>query len=338
MFCSLCEGKGKIYDFQRKLLQTGEDSGQNQKGDEIYPLRFPVLEPVKVERLLPDYQGGIKQYGIHSFSDEVISIEGNDLPLESEKKRVSYYFDRFTKVEAELLSVENGVLRTSGTWFNDKHNTGNDFNVHGDIVLIDRLYKDDSEYTQYSFDRNIIRPGWTGDLSGIRADYYYCPPAKVLTADIESKYSEEKWTHSLLEGTCRIAVEPWYELAKGDIITLLTPTLYKNEVRVHNTDLDTLFELDIFNIDDVVFDEDGNKYEKGTDFSLMNYNQLVWTDNQPAAGKKISTRYGYHPSYVVFNDNPIPNTLENKRYPKIVHAKYWSKTDINDVKRAGNVL
>ncbi len=338
VFCNICRGDGMVFDFQRKCLQPDEDSDINPDGSVVYPFRVPLIEPLTVERLLPPEQGGITRYNIDSYTDKEIRISGEPRPLQYEKMRVSYYFDRFEYSQDELAEVNPNTktLTVAGTKFDDGYRSSNYFGIHGDIVIVDRIYDTSKghEFKQFHFRKNQIylsdgepepTPGKT------LVSYYYVPPARVLTADITSRQDKnEKWTSDIPQGDCRIAIEPWYELGEGDLITLLSPTIFKNDVIIHNAAMDKLFEFDVGRVDDLIFDQEGNRYYHGQDFILRNFRDLVWIGKQPAPGKRISVRYGYHPTFVVFIDNPMPNTLENKQYPQTVNAKLWAKTMAKD--------
>jgi len=339
IYCDLCMGDGMIYDFQRKMLQADEDSDIGVDSSVVYPFRIPVIEPVRVERLLAPEQGGIKEYTIDEYTASEIRISGNPLPRKYEKMRVTYYFDRFEYVQDELVTVDAAtrILTTKGTAFDGGHRSSNFFNVHGDIAVVEKVYDTEKShtYTNYTFRKNKIyvdpgEPAPTPDK--VQVSYYYVPPARVLTSDIEVRQlKQEKWTSELPEGECRMAMEPWFELGEGDIITLLTPTLYKNEIIKHSGVIDKLIEFDVARIDEIIFDEDGKRYEVNIDFVLKGFRDISWIGNQPVPGKRISVRYGYHPTYVVFQDHPMPNTLENKQYPQVVRAKIWAKTLSKDI-------
>lgn len=358
MYCTLCNGDGMVYGFQRKLLQPDEDTGDRDwvsRYDDprmeikIYPFRIPILQPVKAERMLPPEQGGITEYDIVAFDSTSITIRKKDvndeLPLHYQKMRVTYYFDRYDYVQDEIVSVDaaNNILTTKKTRYDDGHRTGNVQNVHGDITIVERVYNTVTlhEYTSYTFRKNNIyvtlNPGDPPLVDGeIAVTYYYCPPTKTLPADPMTRMEMEKYDTDMRSGNVRIAFEPWYEVGQGDLITFLTMVLYKQEVLVHNNNIDKLMEFDVANIDDEILDEDGVKYRKDVDFILTNFRDIRWVGAQPAPGKKISVRYGYYPTYVVFQDDPIANSLENKIFPYIVTAKLWQKTLHRDIRQIQN--
>lgn len=333
IFCDQCGGDGYVFDFQRKLLQMDEDSDISPNRNEVLPFRIPILEPISVEKLLPNEQGGIKKYTIDSFDSEKIYISGTPLPKHWHTMRVSYYFDRYTRVENDIVTVDANAktLTTVGTLYDGEHRFSN-IDIHGDIAIVTEIKDTVTEhiFTDYSFRKNVIqlKGNEPTPIQGqVTASYYLVPPAPVLPQDLQTQNDIEKWITTLQSGTVQMGVEPWYELSSGDLITLLSAEFFKDEIIEHSSiALDKLTEFDITRIDDEIFDEDGVKYKKGTDFYLRPFRDLVWIGNQPNADKKISVRYGYRPTYSIFLNNPVPNRMENKRYPITFMAKYFSMT------------
>lgn len=336
LYCGVCRGDGFVYDYQRKLLQVDEDSSVSRDGSIVYPFRVPMLEPIRVERLLAPEQGGNVEYAVDSYTAEEIRISGDPLPMPYEKMRVSYYFDRFEHVVDEVVDVDvaTKTLTVKSVKFDDGYRSSNAFGATGDLVIVERVYDNSTshEFSDYTFQKDQIYLGETEPAptpGEVVVTYYYVPVTKVIPADILSRREKgEKFTTELPQGECRIAFEPWFEIAEGDLITFLISTSFKNEVLSHVTDRDKLFEFDVASVDDEIIDEDGVRYRKGVDFVLRNLHDLVWlgTGTQPAAGKKISVRYGYHPTYVCFIDQSQPNNAENKQFPNIINARLWGKT------------
>lgn len=339
MFCTLCHGDGLIYDFQRRLFQADEDSDISADGRVVYPFRIPVMEPLTVDRLLPEEQGGITRYAIEGFTPTSITISGDPAPLPYEKMRVSYIFDRWERLNDErpVVDAATKTLEVLGTKYDDGYRSSNFQGVHGDIAHVIRVYDEERghEFRSFTYTKNYI---YLGDdepaptPGKVVADLYYVPVAKVIPNDVESRQGkEEKWTSDIPQGNCRIAIEPWFEVGEGDLITFLTPTIYRSEILTHSaTGIDKLFEFDISQVDECIFDARGTRYYRGKDFHLRNFRDLSWTGSQPPPGEKIVVRYGYHPTYVVFIDNPQPNNLENKQFPQFINAKLWAKTRHQD--------
>jgi len=337
IFCKLCKGDGLIYDFQRKFLQADEDSDVRGQANIVYPFRVPIIDVVKVERLLPEEQGGIVKYNISSFDTESIIISaptGKPLPKHYEKMRVSYYFDRLTRITGEQVNVNAATrtLTTNETLYDGEHRFGNAGAIHGDIIIVDRVYHSETgfDFTDYTFNKRSIYLSQTDpepEAGKILVDYFYAPPARVLPADLDLRQDQENFSTNLTSGTTRIGVDSWWDLSPGDLITLLPIELYKDEVLAHsNHGLDKLTEFDVCDIDDIIFDEDGLEYRKNTDFILRDYHNIDWIGNQPNYGKNISVRYAYRPTYSIFQEVPIPNAMENKKFPKTFYAHYYNKT------------
>lgn len=345
MYCNLCFGDGFVYNFQRKFLNVDEDCDAGMLDRSLVePFRIPLLEPVKVERMLPPEQGGIKQYEITDFNTGEIFIKGDPLPNHWEKMRVTYFFDRFTFVRNEIPNVNTNTktLTTVGTFFDDENKTSNFANVHGDItkVLSIKRISDGFKFNNFQFRKNQIMLNNSEPApqqNDIIIDYFYVEPTRVLPANLESSEEKEKWMMNLSSATLRMGLEPWYELAAGDLITIMVSQFWRDEVIKHgDTGVDKLTEFDIGQIDDEILDEKGNKYFVNDDFILRPFRDLVWVGNQPDVGKRISVRYGYHPTYKIFRGNPEPNSLENKRYPIIVMTRLWNQTMQRDIETISN--
>jgi hypothetical protein len=170
------------------------------------------------------------------------------------------------------------------------------------------------------------------------ADYYIADLTQILTADLKTKDNLEKWTNDISSGDIRCACYPWFNIAKGDIIVIAADAQYKTEHFTHNEDFDPLWEIEVFELNDVILDSEGNKYYREEDFILVGFRFVHWiSENKPKPGAVISIRYGYKPSFICFEDNPEPNNLENRRYPKIIYVKQWSKLTPEEITKLMNV-
>jgi hypothetical protein len=166
----------------------------------------------------------------------------------------------------------------------------------------------------------------------MRADYYYSDLTQIITADLKTKDDFEKWTNDLESGNIRLAVYPWYNLAKGDIIVIAADAQFKTELLTHRGDIDQLWQIEVFELNDVCIDEDGNLYYREEDYILIGNRYISWiSDKKPKDGKTISIKYGYKPVFICMEDNPEKNSLENRRYPTIIYAKSWSKINKEDI-------
>jgi hypothetical protein len=329
--CEICGGKGHLYTYQRRMLVSDEDTPISYDGSELRPFWVPLLEVVKVQRVSSPVQGGITNLTVKEFTEEVITLE---TPIvKYDKKRVSYYFDGWTYVASEKLRVDvaHKLMYADGTIYQAGYQSSNPLNAFADIAKIEKIWNADTgaELTSYTYEGNTIATTQTVS-DNMYIEYYYADLSQVITTDLNNKDQNEVYIHDLKSGECKMAFYPFLELAKGDIIVLPATTLYKNELLIHRKDLDRLHEIEIFALHDNIVDETGKTYYIGTDYILQG-NHVKWVGSKPVDGKAINVRYGFKPAYIIFDDNPQPNNLENKQYPVLVLAKSWSKTSPDEV-------
>jgi len=328
--CEICGGDGYIYTYQRRFLVTDEDS--RSAGKIIYPYWLPLLSVVKVENLTSEAQGGIVELGVASFTDSEITL--TQPVITYEKKRVTYYFDGWTHIAKEKLRVDlpNKIMYADGTIAAANYPSGNPLRSYADIAQVVRIWNDvtEKEITDYKVTGNEITTTQPIDADNMYIEYYYSDLTQVILTDIANKQLNEVFVHDIESGECKMAFYPFWELSKGDLIVLTAMTLQRNETLPHQKDMDKLHEIEIFSLNDKILDQDGNIYSLDTDYILQG-RCVKWIGNKPAVGKIFSVRYGYKPSYIVFEDNPQGNSAENKMYPIIVLARSWSKTNAKDV-------
>lgn len=334
MDCTICSGKGYVYTYQRRFFVADENSRVCNKT--ITPFWKPILSVEKVQNVTSEIQGGISELEVESFDESTITLVN---ATTNEKKRVTYYFDGWTYVESEKLRVDetNKIMYADGTIFNSGYQSSNPLSAYADIAKVIKIWNIETgvEINNFSVQGNTISTTETIVSDKMYIEYYYSDLTQVITTDINNRENNEIWTHDLESGECKMAFYPYWELTKGDIIVLSATTLYKNEQLEHRKDLDRLWEIEVFALNDKIFDSDGNIYYLDTDYILQG-NNIKWIGSKPKIGKIISIRYGYKPSYIIFEDNPQPNNLENKQYPVIVLAKSWSKINKEDVARLIN--
>jgi len=330
-FCKICKGDGYVYRPQRRFLVTDENS--RSCGDKIYPFRTPILGVEKVQVVGAESQCGIRDIEVDSFTDTeiILTEEVSDIF----KKRVTYYFDGWTYVESDKLTVDadNGLMYTNQNVFDAGYQSSNPLNAYADITRIIKIWNIDTEQeiTNYTFDGRTIQTSETIEPDKMYAEYYYADLTQIIAGDIANKNDSEDWTHGLQSGQVKMSLYPFWDVTIGDIIILTGSTLWRNESLTHRGDLDRLFEIEIFELNDVILGSDGTVYNIGVDYILQGRNIKWISDNKPNLDTTISIRYGYKPSYIIFEDNPEPNNLENKAYPKTVLAKSWTKTDKKDI-------
>ena len=341
--CTICQGNGYIYTYQRRFLVADEMSPCNRSATEFYPYYYPVMEVVSFQRCTDERQGGISEIEVESVDTEngIVRIAPGQL-RDYEKNRITYFFDGWTKVERDILKVDadHGLMWPTKTIFDAQYQSSNPLRAEADISEIIRIYNidTDEEITDYTMVGNTIKTKETIVSGKMAADYYYSDLTPIITADLVTKEDNEQWTHNMVSGDIRMATYPWFTIAKGDIVTISADAQYYNEILVHQSDMDLLFQIECFEIDSIIVDEDGKKYYRETDYILDGVRYIRWlTDNQPKKGKTISLRVGYKPSFIIFDSAVERNNLENKRYPLVVHAKSWTKTNKDDIIKLMNL-
>lgn len=334
--CPSCNGTGFVYTYQRRFLIADEYCKRNGAMTELYPYNIPVMEVTKVEILNPPTEGGVKVAKIEGFDDKTIFIENpNNEYKEFQKNRVTYFFDGWTKVEGDVLKVNEkmGYMWPTKTFYDALYQSSNPLMAESDIAEVIRIYnsKTGKELTNYTMVGNLIKTKEPIVAGEMVADYYYADLTQILTADLKTKNPNEDWTRDMEEGDIRMAIYPWWNISRGDIIVIAADAQYRDELLTHKGQLDQLWELEIFELNDVIFDAEGKRYYREEDYTLEGRSILWLTEKMPRKGSVISVRYGFKPSFICFDDNPEPNNLENRRYPKIIYAKRWSKTTKNDI-------
>lgn len=332
MNCDICNGDGYVYTYQRRFLISDENS--NVCGKVVTPFFRPILSVEKVQSMNSAIQGGIKDFSVESFDDTTITL--TEAPCPHTKKRVTYNFDGWTYVAREKLRVDviNKIMYADGTIFDAKYQSSNPLKAYADIAHVVRIWNDTTgkELKTYSIEGNTLST--TQSITdNMYIEYYIADLTKVLASDVNNTSASEIYSHDLESGECKMAFFPYWELSIGDIIVLSAVVLYKSEQIVHQKDLDRLHEIECFDLNEVIIDEDNNRYMIDQHYILQGRHIKWITSTKPDIGKIFSVRYGYKPAYIIFENNAMPNNLENKIYPITVHAKSWTKTSKDDLAR-----
>ena len=331
--CNICEGQGFIYTYQRRMWMVDENTPVSCL-KKIKPFYNPILAVGKVQDLLSPLQGGITNYTVESFTDSEITLTEEIYPYS--KKFVTYAFDGWTHNSKELLRVDaaNKLLYADGTSYNAMYQSSNPLNASADIAKVNRIWDDTTgtDLANYTIEGNVIST--TSPIPNpttMYIDYYYSDLTQVITTDLVNRQNNEIYSSDIKSGECKMAFYPFWELSKGDLIIICATVLYKNEEVQHRKDLDKLWEIEVFGLNDKIIDQSGNIYDIDVDYILQGRHVKWISANKPADGAWFSIRYSYKPAYIIFEDNPQPNNLENKQYPVIVLAKSWSKIRKEDV-------
>ena len=334
--CPVCNGDGRVYAYQRRFLVADENSRTCK--NIVTPYWQPIIDVKKVQNVTSEVQGGIRDIEVVEFDNTTITL-AEEL-AEYEKKRVTYLFDGWTLVENELVEVDadNNLMYVSGTKFDAGYQSSNPLDAFADIAEIVRVWNEDTgeDIENLKFEgRTIIAGADETIVAGkMRASYYYADLTQVICTDISTRMDNEQWTQALASGETKMAFYPYWDISRGDIIVIAAMVLYKNELFTHLGEIDKLWEMEIFELNDIILDDQGNKYYLNTDYILQGCRHIKWiSENEPALNAVCSIRYGYKPAFIVFEDSPQPNNLENRLYPRTCMVKSWSKISKDDIAR-----
>ena len=229
-FCTICEGKGYVYTYQKNFLVADENSPAC--GKNLSPFWNPVTSVIKAQNVTSEIQGGITDLTVNSFTDTTITC-AEDL-ISYEKKRVTYTFSGWTYVASEQLTVDatNKLMYATGTEYDAGYQSSNPLSAFADIAQVVRIWNNSTgaELTDYTVEGNTISTTEAIDADNMYIEYYYADLTQVIPNDIIEREPSEVWTHALESGEVRMALYPFWNLSKGDILVLVSSVLYKNEV------------------------------------------------------------------------------------------------------------
>lgn len=339
MFCDLCKGKGYILGWQTEYEVIDENSphGDCNNLNKIYPYWIPLLEIKQIQRRLLDIQGGNLFYTVDSFNDIEITLTDNgELPKRHEQIKVTYKY----KIQNEVIdenSIANGtyIIKVRGTKILTNTKTSNPFNINGDIYSVSKcrnVTQSNYDYTVLSFGKQSIT---VSDDEGaapipqstdtLEVSYKYTPPLKAGCGKVNPKYAMVKWGEDLKQGDIECLIPGGYFVKRGNIITLLTAFFIESVVIKRGAEnKDELPFFDVAEIIGDIIDEEKNEYTS-SDFTLQNYNDLVWGVTKPTQGKKYSVTCRFNPSYMVYKEDPGKVNAEDKRFPQMFLLRIFNR-------------
>ncbi|HQO40452.1 MAG TPA: hypothetical protein PK986_08280, partial [Spirochaetota bacterium] len=233
IYCRICNGDGYVYTYQKRFMVVDENSPV--RCGKIYPFWTPIESVVKVQNVTSEIQGGITNLTVESFTDTEITVAEEIVPYE--QRRVTYTFDGWTYVESEQLVVDelNGLMYANGTIFDAGYQSSNPINAYADIAKVERIWNIDTgvEITNYTIDGNSIHTAETIVANKMYMEYYYADLTQAIPNDIVTRDDNEVFTRMLASGETRMAFYPFWDISKGDLITLSAVVLWKNELLTH---------------------------------------------------------------------------------------------------------
>lgn len=338
MLCNLCSGKGFIFSYQTSLMVIDENSPHDEQMN-VYPLGTPVTKVLKVDKPLPDYQGGIVNYETVSIADDKnsFSVCGKHWK-EWEKIRCSYEYTLLRDITNEIAIVPEQGYAIIVSAPVSVVTTSNPFGITGDVYSVASVINETNgkTYTVLKVQKNTIHlvnntfPIAVTDV--VKVTYKYLYPFNVVTGRIEENNNFSVPFESVKEGDLQAVFSNGVNLSKSDIITFLVGK--RKDTSIIKKSANAKEEIPQFDVTEIldVIDEDGVKYILNTDYYLFNYNEIKWVSNhKPATNKKYSISFLYRPSYKIFRQNADYMNNENKYFVQYAMLRYMNKFDKKDI-------
>lgn len=341
IFCNICNGKGYLYSYQKKITVVDEESPHGNPCENIVkPLFNPICDVNYVVAVSSQSQFAQGELTVSGFNDSEIylDLEGKCLH-KSQPIRVGYNYLHWDIVTETFKGNGEWVIKVPGTRFDDSSvvnltSIPNFKQFFADIVRVDECnYAVKSFYKQWIvFDDGILGspPGPSDDIT---ITYAVSRPHICAMTGLNAMLLKEQGSAFLdgMEIGDAMFVTPSYlDVGEGDRLTLLATLRRRSELKLRTTgkDFDELLEFDVDEILGFIIDEDGVRYTKGDDFELDEFNLVRWIGNKPADQKKYSIVYNYFPTYIVYKELPLYIGHENKLWPKTFTAKKYSRVFI----------
>lgn len=343
-FHELCGGLGFIYSFQTSFRKIEEIQHYHAVKKRIEVDNYPIVEIEKITRHLAKVQGGYREYQVSDFYDQYIEIEGEPLPNNYERLKVSYRYDRLETIYNENPIVEsNFVLRvTECVIDNDRtlDSVHNPQRIFGDIVEVQRVYNrtKDWHYNVLKFfrqtivldDEQVNVPSIDKD-DILEVDYRYCEPNMVAATSLKINDPHQKWA-DIQHGDVEVSIPYYIEASKGDLFTFLFASENENKVyKRGGSDIDTINVFDLVRFTNDIIDENGIIYKENEDFILYDYNKIKWIGNKPELGVQYNASYEFQPTYVVWDNEVEVTTAENQQFPKRLQLRLYKRMSKKDI-------
>jgi hypothetical protein len=332
--CQICHGRGDIYEIQKTVWVYEEQSPHGSKSvacseDTIIPWKEPIVEVGKIIRYLSPEQGGITEYRVKSFTKNSIIIDlmnpDDKFPESWEVIFVDYSIDLREITEQEFISDGKTIIYTLDLDLADKARLlTNSLNIKPFISEIISVLDENNDPIPYtsSFNQNVYleNPVLSGKTIKIKA--YYQEPILMVLEPLDIEKSREYHFDSYEVGDMMAIMSPTWDVGEGDLITCLANRNRREELMTRSDlDFDVLPYYDIHKIDEIIYDDKGNKYFNNIDFYLFDYNKIRWIGNQPTFETVYSVSFMELMTYRAISSKARLNSNENKRLPKHCHLR-----------------
>lgn len=336
--CNVCFGRGEIYTHQRYKWIRAEQSPHGLEHPRtceeglVIPWQGPIFEVGRVIRFLSPEQGGYDEMNVLSHTESEIRIEPKDLAREQPRSWevifVDYSIDLYESVEQSFESDGSRVVYRLDLEVspNEDSKIGtNYFEIKKTLVEITEVKTEaGDDIVLHSFlNQNIYlnNPLPSGTKFTVKA-FVIMPQLFViqpLTIKIADHY---KWEFE--EGDMHAVIPYAWDVGDDDIVIPLGGRNRRNEVLIRNgeVDFDVLPYFEIFELESLIIDASGKKYNLGVDYQLFDYNKVRWVGgDMPSDATKYSVSFHELPAFRVANAKPDIHVNENKRLPKNIHLK-----------------
>lgn len=314
--CERCGGSGLFYTYQKDLIVTQtlgitDYSGIIEVSEEYAPAALEMVY---------DYQG--KKYPAEKCGTFIFM---EDTPIKGEYLSVVMRQPTLKTLEEGIGEpAGGGYFRVQGLRSRRAGIDGLYHTAPGDIESIDtivdatgreyqaREFRSDMVYvTPHEVDGQVQAIMEPLTLRGV----HYVPP--VIFALLNQELSKADVNEVMsVKGNGVLTFPYTYDVADGDILTVLSGTYTQKEVvnRVADTDdvIGAYFVMDINSCIGI-----NREYQKGTDYIVAGTNRIKWLcEDAPEPGEAYSIIYQIYPTYKVVKSIPQIRTSENQRLPK----------------------
>jgi len=317
--CKKCGGSGSLYDYQKDytgylrlrvmhgIVELPEEY-ENCMIENVYNYAGVEFEFVKSGRYIQliDPEQSITQGEILdiSFTDNLISF------LEEAKlERVCKGYYRVPNLNVPHSKIE-GVL----------------YKPFCDLVDIEELKASNGENIKIKdYRKDGVRVESDEDYPFLTArNIRYMKPPKfvILSQNLNKETMELLHKHS---GDAVCSFPYYYDVAEGDIITVLSGTITNKIVlkKQNESDEDIIPEFFVEKI--VSIETTKERFIEGKDFILAEANRIFWIGNKKInKGEYFSITFKYNPTYRVVKNIPSLRTSEDQRIPRKVVLQLFS--------------
>jgi len=331
--CSVCHGRGALYEFQRYRGVYRESSPHGCRNPAsgtpglIKPFWNPVSRVFGVTLFRSPEEGGNYKCNVEGFNESEIMIspiDGIGYPESYDVLIVDYEVDYWEKKQQVFIGDGEKYDYKMDLEMPLQDTLVNSQSFHKSIAeIIYARYNDtgDEIPIRTFFDETVYFDTKPHKNKPFTIEAYIMAPILAVIHPLQIKVAEQlRW--DMETGDLMGVTSATWEIGRGDVMTLLAVRQRMEELMTRSELLyDVLPYFDICEICSDIIDQNGKKYKRDIDFTLYDYNKILWTRNSPTAGVIYSVSFNERASYSVLNEKAEINANENKRLPKNLHLR-----------------